>query len=94
LTKTVEALEKKYDIGAAPKPPLDPERVWAKWREGQYDFGKLDSREKRTLCVSPQTAMRVKLVQCLGSSPDVLKRLTTFNGFVHAYFTKIGRAHV
>ncbi len=31
--------------------------------------------------------MRAKFVQCLGSSPDVLKRLTTFNGFVQAYFT-------
>jgi len=30
LQKTVEALEKKIDIGAAPKPPLDPERVWEK----------------------------------------------------------------
>ena len=86
LRKTVEALEKKIDIGAAPNPPLDPERVWEKWRAEQYDFGKLDSREKRTLCVSPQTAMRPKLVQSLGSSPDPLKRLTTFNGFVHAYF--------
>ena len=86
LTKTVEELEKKFDIGGAPKPSLDPERVWAKWREEQFDFGKLDSREKRTLCVSPQTAMRPQLVHSLGSSPDPLKRLTTFNGFVHAYF--------
>ena len=88
LNASVEALEKKYDFGVAPKPPLNPDTVWAKWRGEQFNLDKLDSREKRTLCVSPQTAMLPKLVQCLVSSSDALSRLTTFNGFVHAYFTK------
>jgi hypothetical protein len=87
LVRTVEDLEKKYDTGVAPKPPLDPETVWAKWHEEQYDLDKLDNRERRTLCVSPQTAMRPRLVQGLANSPDSLRRLTTLIGFVSAYFT-------
>jgi hypothetical protein len=88
LSLTVETLEKKYDVAAVPKPHLDAEEVWAKWRLERYDLDKLDGREKRTLCISPQTAMRPKLVQALGNHLDVLKRITTFNGFVHSYFTK------
>jgi len=83
----VEALEKKFDIGKALQAPLDPDQVWEKWRLERYDFGKLDSREKRTLCVSPQTAMRTEVVQCLERFPEALERLITFNGFVHTYFT-------
>jgi hypothetical protein len=86
LSATVEALEKRYDRLVAPKPPLDPEEVWARWRGENYDLEKLDRREKRTLCIGPQTAMRARLIQSLAGSPDALERVTTFTGFVHAYF--------
>ena len=86
LKRTVDALEIKFDSGSRPKPPLDPEEVWAKWRTAGYELAQLDSREVRTLCVSPATAMRPRLIQALTKSPDSLKRLTTFSGFVQAYF--------
>ena len=86
LKRAVDALEIKFDSGSRPKPPLDPEEVWAKWRTVGYELVELDSRELRTLCVSPATAMRPKLIQALTKSPDSLKRVTTFSGFVQAYF--------
>ena len=88
LSRTIEVLEKKSDNVAVPKPVLDPEEVWARWRKEQYAFDKLDSREKRTLCISPETATRAKLVEALKGDPETLKRLTTFNGFVQGYFAK------
>lgn len=88
LSRTIEALEKKSNNVAVPKSILDPERVWARWRDEQYDFDKLDSREKRNLCISPETATRPRLVEALKSDPEALKRMTTFNGFVQAYFAK------
>lgn len=88
LKHTVEALELRFDNGSRPKPPLDPEVVWAKWRLHRYELAKLDAREVRTLCVSPSTAMNPRLVQALTHLPDALKRHTTFNGFVQAYFAQ------
>ena len=88
LSRMVEELEKKSNNVVVPKPVLDPEEVWACWRKEQYDFDKLDSREKRTLCISPETASRAKLVDALKKDPETLKRMTTFNGFVQAYFAK------
>jgi len=88
LCVTIEAFEEKNDKIAIPKPTLDPEEVWAIWRKEQYSFDKLDSREKRTLCISPETATRAKLVEALRKEPEALKRMTTFNGFVQAYFAK------
>ena len=88
LRRTVEELEKKSDIVAIPKSIVDPEEVWAKWRKEQYDFDKLDSREKRALCISPETAVRTKMVEALKKNTEALKRITTFNGFVQAYFAK------
>jgi hypothetical protein len=75
LKRTVDALEVKFDSGSRPKPPLDPEEVWAKWRTVGYELADLDSRQVRTLCVSPTTAMRPKLIQALTKSPDSLKRV-------------------
>jgi len=88
LSRTIEELEKKSDNVAVPRPILDPEEVWARWRKEQYDFDKLDSREKRTLCISPETATRAKLVEALKRDPETITRMTTFNGFVQAYFAK------
>jgi len=88
LRRTVEELEKKSEIVTVPNSIVDPEEVWAKWRKEQYDFDKLDSREKRALCISPETAVRAKMVEVLKKNPEALKRITTFNGFVQAYFAK------
>ena len=53
-----------------------------------YDLARLDAREVRTLCVSPKTAMRARLVAHLSATPDALKRWINFNGFVQAYFAQ------
>ncbi len=86
LDKVVEALEAKSNKVSSPKPPLDADEVWARWRLLAFDFSKLDAREIRTLCVSPKTAMKARLVSALGSTQDPLKRLINFYGFVQVYF--------
>ncbi len=88
LGRTVEALEAKFERVSSPKPPLDAEEVWARWRAVSYDLSRLDAREVRTLCISPKTAMRPQLVSTLSVTPDPLKRWINFNGFVQAYFAQ------
>ena len=88
LGRTVEALEAKSEKVASPRPPLDAEEVWARWRAAGYDLARLDAREVRTLCVSPKTAMRPRLVSALTATPDALKRWINFSGFVQAYFAQ------
>lgn len=86
LGRVVEALEAKSNKVSSPKPPLDAEEVWARFRAFGFDFTQLDAREIRTLCVSPETAMRPKLVSALHESPGPLQRWLNLNGFVQAYF--------
>ena len=86
LRKTVGELEVKIDNATPPKSTLDAEEVWAKWRAKRYKLNELDLREIRTLCVSPVTAMRPKLIEALTGNPDALMRFRTFCGFVNAYF--------
>jgi EH_Signature domain len=88
LDKTVQVLEAKSEKVSSPKPPLDAEEVWAHWRVANYDLTKLDAREVRTLCVSPKTAMKARLIGALTTYPDALKRWINFNGFVQAYFAQ------
>ena len=88
LDKVVAALEAKSDEVSVPKPPLDAEEVWARWRTLAFDLSKLDSREIRTLCVSPMTATKSRLVSALGSNPDAVRRWINLNGFVQAYFAQ------
>ena len=45
LERAVEALEAKFERMSSPKPPLDPEEVWARWRTLGFDLSKLDRRE-------------------------------------------------
>jgi hypothetical protein len=86
LDKVVETLQTKSDKVASPKAPLDPEQVWTRWRGLDFDLTKLDAREIRSLCVSPKTAMKARLVSALGVNSDALKRWINLNGFVQAYF--------
>jgi hypothetical protein len=86
LDKVVEALEAESNRVLLPKPPLDADEVWARWRLLAFDLTKLDARQIRTLCVSPKTAMKARLVSALGSTQDPLKRWINFFGFVQAYF--------
>jgi hypothetical protein len=86
LDKVVEALETKSNKVSSPKPPLDADEVWAHWRALAFDLTKLDAREIRTLCVSPKTAMKPRLVNALGGDLDPLKRWINLYGFVQAYF--------
>jgi EH_Signature domain len=88
LNKVVEVLEAKSEKVSSPKPPLDAEEVWARWRAVNYDLTKLDAREVRTLCVSPKTAMKARLIGALTTYPDALTRWINFNGFVQAYFAQ------
>ena len=86
LNKAVQVLEAKSDRASTPKPPLDAEEVWARWRTLGFDLTKLDAREIRTLCVSPKTAMKARLISELTNNPDPLNRWINLNGFVLAYF--------
>ncbi|MDR3409827.1 MAG: EH signature domain-containing protein [Formivibrio sp.] len=86
LDKVVGALEAKSNKVSLPKPPLDADEVWAHWRLLSFDLSKLDARQIRTLCVSPKTAMKARLVGALGNTQDPLKRWINFFGFVQAYF--------
>lgn len=86
LDRAVETLEAKCNRVAPPKAPLDPEEVWARFRMLSFGFEELDARELRTLCVSPLTAMRPKLVNALSENPKPLHRWMNLNGFVQAYF--------
>jgi len=86
LAHTIQALEMKSDRVSSPKPPLDAEEVWARWRMVSHNLEELDAREIRTLCVSPKTAMRPRLITALNANSDALRRWINFNGFVQAYF--------
>jgi hypothetical protein len=87
LSREVERLSRIYETGRPPKSPLDPEEVWAKWRRQSFELEKLTSRELKSLCVSPSTALRSQLVGALSSHPDSLSRVSNISGLVHAYFT-------
>jgi hypothetical protein len=86
LTEVVELLESKIDGRVEHRRTLDPEETWAKWRILRYDFSKLSATEIRTLCTSPLTAFRPKLLDALERDPSCLKRFTVLCGFVGAYF--------
>jgi hypothetical protein len=86
LDKVIEALEAKSNYVSSPKPPLDADEVWARWRTLGFELDKLDARETRTLCVSPTTAMKPRLIAAISSNPEPLRRWITLNGFVQAYF--------
>ena len=86
LVRTVDSLAAKSDKVSLPKPPLDAEEVWARWRTVSYELDELDAREIRTLCVSPKTAMRPRLITALSANSDALRRWINFNGFVQVYF--------
>lgn len=86
LEHLVSALEEKCDKVSVPKPPLNGDEVWAKWSTTNFNLDKLDAREIRTLCVSPQTAMRSRLISALSINYDPIRRWINFNGFVQAYF--------
>ena len=86
LDKVVEALSARSDKVSSPKPPLNPDEVWERWRVLAFDLTKLDAREIRTLCVSPKTAMKARLISVMSGNSDPLKRWINLNGFVQAYF--------
>jgi hypothetical protein len=86
LQRSVETLEAKSNRVSVPKPPLDAEEVWARWRTLAFDLTRLDAREIRTLCVSPKTAMKGKLTNLLNKNSDALKRSINLIGFVQSYF--------
>ena len=86
LQRSIETLEAKSDRVSVPKPPLDAEEVWVRWRTLAFDLTRLDAREIRTLCVSPKTAMKGKLTDLLGKNSDALKRSINLIGFIQSYF--------
>jgi hypothetical protein len=88
LERIVGALEAKSERVFSPKSPLNADEIWARWQAANYDLGKLDAREVRTLCVSPKTAMTRRLIEALTIDPAALKRRITFIGFVQAYFSQ------
>jgi hypothetical protein len=65
---------------------LNPEEVWEKWRAESFLPGALSRREWRTLCGSPETALRAELVACLLQHTEPLSRLANLIGIAQAYF--------
>jgi hypothetical protein len=86
LASEIRRLEAVIDCGSPPKPPIDPHLVWRKWERAGFAIPALDRREWRSLCVSPDTAARPKLVAALQQDPTPLQRFSTLMGFVHVYF--------
>jgi len=91
LRKTVEALASHIDRPSTPKPKIDAEAVWQRWREAGFAKELLNPLELRTLCIDPARAMEPALIDCLlVDSTHLVKRLTTFYGFACAYFANWG----
>lgn len=88
LVRTVQHLALKLDSGKPPIATLDAEEVWAKWRLIGFDIRKLQKREVRSLCASPETALRPKLIDALSSHPENLSQVSTVFGLVNAYWQK------
>jgi EH_Signature domain len=88
LTRTIRRLEQRLDSGVPPKPPMNAEEVWARWRLLGYDLLKLEKREVRSLCISPETALRPKLVTAIANHLEYLSRASTIFGMVNAYWHK------
>src|SRR2546430_2640462 len=87
LAAELQRLQETIDSGAPPKAPMDPLTVWRKWERTSFAHGVLDRREWRSLCVSPETAGRLKLIASLQSDASPLYRLSTLMGFTHVYFS-------
>jgi hypothetical protein len=85
LTATIEQLEKKLESGKPPESPFDPDEVWARWRSLGYDLDKLGKREIRSLCVSPKTSMRGRLLNALSENKEPLQRISNLQGLVYGY---------
>jgi hypothetical protein len=88
LTRTIRRLEQRLDSGVPPKPPMNAEEVWARWRLLGYDLLKLGKREVRSMCVSPETALRPRLVTAIANHPEYLARPSTIFGMANAYWHK------
>jgi hypothetical protein len=89
LLSTVEKLsEQASNVNL--KPPLDPMQVWEFYVQANYDLDALDSRQIRTLCVSPATAVRTRLVKGVGAKPEILSRTGCLLGLINAYFLEWG----
>jgi len=69
---------------------LDPEAVWRQWATSQFHPDALDTREIRTLCISPQMAVRPELINALQKNPSLLARTSCVKGLVLSYFAKWG----
>ena len=88
LSKTVEMLQAKIENPTIPKSSLDALEVWATFKRNGFNFGTLEPREKRSLCIDPRTAVRPQMVQAVTENLDVLIRASTLYGFAGCYFMK------
>jgi EH_Signature domain len=86
LADTVVWLQARLDSGRPPKAPTDAAAIWEGWAKAEFVPGVLQPRELRSLCLSPEFAMRDELVFELSRDPEPIGKFTTFLGFAHAYF--------
>lgn len=86
LVVHLEELQNKIDREGTPKSRLDAELVWQKWRNANFEYARLDPMDKRSLCISPITAMRSEHINELLIHPETLHRSSTLFGFVMVYF--------
>jgi EH_Signature domain len=85
LAATIERLQEKLESGRPSESPLDADIVWARWESLGYDLSKLEKREVRSLCVSPVTSMRGRLIHALNEDRQPLQRISNLHGLVYGY---------
>jgi hypothetical protein len=87
LHALVATLQGKIAQATHPKPTVEVEQTYARWKERGFDFAALDTREQRALCIHPEYAIKPEVVQAAGQHPEIFRRTSTLFGFVNAYFT-------
>lgn len=88
LGATLSKLRQKLSVVKLDRPKLNAERVWSAFAVSQYDLGKLDGLQFRTLCSDEKTALRSEFIAALTRSPERLKRSRCLYGMVNGYFSE------
>ena len=88
LSGTLQKLRQKLSVVKLDRPKLNAERVWSAFAASQYDLGKLDGLQFRTLCSDEKTAVRPEFIAALSRNPERLKRSRCLYGMVNGYFSE------
>lgn len=90
LAASVKWLQERVERSVPTKPLEDVSKVWQRFKASGFSRDSLDRRQLRTLCASPDTAVRPELIKLLKHHPDLLLGQFNLLGVVNGYFTKWG----